>query len=169
MLRDDNSRAFAPGDESEGLALSLEATLHKKLCAFAQETGCLKYDHRCYRSYGKSGSGAGAMSMYGDDKLNYTYLVVDLNECKLAIVTFFLFSEYRHPLPDIKRMLQVTAGDFVYSKCDALKAFNQMLVEEEDVCKTAVRTPDDYIEYLRVCFGLLNVPMVFQQEMERAL
>ena len=71
-----------------------------------------------------------------------------------------------YPLPDIRHMLQAASGKKVFGKLDARKSFNQMPVYAPHIPMTAVRTPDDYVEFPFVPFGVRNAAMVFQEQME---
>jgi len=70
------------------------------------------------------------------------------------------------PLPDIRLMLQFLAGKQIFGKFDLRQGFHQMVMDKASAVMTSLRTPDDYVYYVRVPFGVKNGPMVFQENMQ---
>ena len=57
----------------------------------------------------------------------------------------------------------------VFSKVDLAKAFHQIPVNPDDICKTAVITPFGLFEYLKMPFGLRNANQSFQRHIDYVL
>lgn len=62
-----------------------------------------------------------------------------------------------------------TYGCNYFSKIDLVKAYNQILVNEEDIHKTAVATPIGCFEWLRMPFGLCTAAQTFQRFIDEVL
>ncbi|XP_070526498.1 uncharacterized protein [Cardiocondyla obscurior] len=67
----------------------------------------------------------------------------------------------KYPLPHIHDFTNHLAGCKIFSKIDLVKAFYQIPVAKEDVCKTAVITPFGVFEFTRMPFGLSNAAQSF--------
>ena len=75
---------------------------------------------------------------------------------------------YYHPLPKIDNLKQDLHGK-IFSALDLADAFHQVLVEPDDIHKTAVQTPLGLFEFARMPFGFKNAPAVFQSFVEIVL
>ncbi|KAL0222900.1 hypothetical protein P9112_002290 [Eukaryota sp. TZLM1-RC] len=68
-------------------------------------------------------------------------------------------------LPRISDILQFLSKANYKATLDLPKAFWQLKIAEEDIDKTTVSIPGMLISFKRACFGLKNVPAVFQNTM----
>nr|GEX10396.1 putative reverse transcriptase domain-containing protein [Tanacetum cinerariifolium] len=73
----------------------------------------------------------------------------------------------RYPLPRIDDLFDQFQGSSVYSKIDLRSGYLQLRVREEDVPKTAFKTPYEHYEFQVMPFGLTNAPAVFMDLMNR--
>ena len=75
----------------------------------------------------------------------------------------------RYPIPVIEDLLQECYGTSVFSTIHLEKAFYQVPMAEEDICKTAITTPFGMFEFLRMPLGLRNGTQTFQRFMDSLL
>ena len=66
----------------------------------------------------------------------------------------------RYPLPRIDDLLDRMQGAKVFSSLDLLYAYHQIRLVDDDVVKTALKTPFGLFEYKVMPFGLTNAPSV---------
>ena len=56
-----------------------------------------------------------------------------------------------------------------FSKIDLKKAFHQIPMNPDDICKTAVITSFGLFEYLKIPFGLRNAAQTFPRHIDHVL
>ena len=89
-------------------------------------------------------------------------LCVDFRNLNVA------FEKDNYALSNMETLLQRITGSSMMSMLDGFSGYNQVLVKEEDIHKTAFTTPWGTFEYLRMPFGLLNAGATFQRAMDYA-
>jgi hypothetical protein len=75
----------------------------------------------------------------------------------------------RYPLPRIDDLLDKMQGATLFCTLDLLSAYHQIRLTDEDIPKTAFRTPTCLYEYKVMPFGLTNAPSVFMAAMNDIL
>ena len=69
----------------------------------------------------------------------------------------------RYPNPHIQNFTTSLHDSNIFSKLDLVNAFHHNPVEPADVHKTAVTTPSEIFEFVRMPFGLRNAAQTFQR------
>ena len=75
----------------------------------------------------------------------------------------------RYPVRHIHDVAHYLDGCKIFSKIDLVKAYQQIPVAEEDICKTAIITPFGLFEFPFMTFGLRNAGQTFQRFMDEVL
>ncbi|KAJ9506918.1 hypothetical protein QJQ45_002465 [Haematococcus lacustris] len=77
--------------------------------------------------------------------------------------------DYRqYPLPRVDDLFDRLAGCTVFSSLDLQAGYHQIRIPDEDVPKTAFRTPTGLYQFKVLCFGLTIAPATFQRVMNNA-
>ncbi|CAI7769555.1 unnamed protein product, partial [Closterium sp. NIES-54] len=71
----------------------------------------------------------------------------------------------RYPLPRIEDLFDRLQGAQWFSALDLAQGYHQLRITEEDVPKTAFRTPFGHFQWRVLSFGLTNAPASFQRAM----
>ena len=69
-------------------------------------------------------------------------------------------------MPRVEEVLESVGKSRYISKIDLTKGYYQILMVEEDICKTAFTCHCGRFEFLRMPFGVKNAPAVFQELMQ---
>jgi hypothetical protein len=74
-----------------------------------------------------------------------------------------------YPLPRVDDALDELKDANFYTHLDLASGFWQVRVRDQDIHKTAVQTPDGFMEWVAMPFGLCNGPATFQRMMKDIL
>ncbi|XP_028172008.1 uncharacterized protein LOC114361223 [Ostrinia furnacalis] len=74
-----------------------------------------------------------------------------------------------YPLPRVEDQLDLLSGHKFFITLDLASGYYQIPIKEDSRHKTAFVTPDGQFEYLRMPFGLVNAPSVFQRTINKIL
>ena len=75
----------------------------------------------------------------------------------------------RYSIPLIADLKARFHGRRIFGKVDLIKGYHQIPAAEEDIAKTAITTPFETFEFLRMPFGLKNAGQTFQRMMDEIL
>jgi hypothetical protein len=75
----------------------------------------------------------------------------------------------RYPLPRVDDYIERMTGCQYFTTLDLASGYHQIKMAEDSISKTAFTTPDGQYEYLRMPFGLVNAPAVFQRAINSIL
>lgn len=75
----------------------------------------------------------------------------------------------RYPLPFLTDCTHILHGKSIFSKVDLQRAYNQVPVHPDDICKTAITTPFGLFEFNKMMFGLCNAAQTMQRLMNSIL
>ncbi|XP_050339479.1 uncharacterized protein LOC126765838 [Bactrocera neohumeralis] len=69
----------------------------------------------------------------------------------------------KYPLPFLHDFSNTFAENSIFSKIDLQKAFHQIPIDPNDICKTAITTLFGLYEFTHITFGLRNAAQTFQR------
>lgn len=69
----------------------------------------------------------------------------------------------RYPVPHLHDFSHILSNATIFTTLDLTRAYNQIPVADEDICKTAVITPFGLYEFPVMSFGLCNAAQTFQR------
>jgi hypothetical protein len=75
----------------------------------------------------------------------------------------------KYPLPRVDDYFEKMHGSQYFTTLDLASGYHQIKMAEDSIAKTAFITPDGHYEYLRMPFGLVNAPAVFQRAINSVL
>jgi cleavage and polyadenylation specificity factor subunit 1 len=75
----------------------------------------------------------------------------------------------RYPLPLLQNFTISLRGKNVFSKIDLFRAFYNIKMFPDHICKTAIITPVGLFKYLKMPFGLKNAAATYQRFMDSIL
>jgi len=75
--------------------------------------------------------------------------------------------KYYYLVPPMEKILQCVSISKMLSLLDGFSGYNQVLVSHDDQLKIAFRTKWGTYAYLKIPFGLINVGVTFQRDMDR--
>lgn len=75
----------------------------------------------------------------------------------------------RYPLPRVDKYVDRIQSSNYFTTLDLASGYHQIAMAAESIHKTAFITPDGHYEYLRMPFGLVNAPAVFQSAINTIL
>jgi hypothetical protein len=75
----------------------------------------------------------------------------------------------RYPLPRVGDYFEKMHGNQYFTTLDLASGYHQIKMAEDSISKPAFVTPDGHYEYLRMPFGLVNAPAVFQRAINSIL